>query len=258
MFDDFMIRAMLAGVGVAVAAGPLGAFVVWRRMAYFGDATAHGAILGVAFALGLGLPILVGTLGAALLIGLAVAALATRGQAMDTALGVLSHGALAVGLLAFAVLGGARVDLNSFLFGDILAVDMADIAVIWGGAVLVSALVWWRWSQLLIATLNEELAQSAGINPRQERLVLTLALALVVAVAMKVVGALLIGALLIVPAAAARSFARSPEAMAMVAVAIGTASAIGGVMLSFWADVPTGPSIVCIALAIYVASLARA
>ena len=83
---------------MALAAGPLGAFVVWRRMAYFGDATAYGAILGVALALGLGLPVILGTLGAALAIGAAVAALAARGQAMDTSLGVLSHGALAVGL----------------------------------------------------------------------------------------------------------------------------------------------------------------
>ena len=257
MIDEFLIRALLAGIGVALAAGPLGAFVIWRRMAYFGDATAHGAILGVALALGLGLPIFLGTLGAALAIGATVAALAARGQAMDTALGVLAHGALAVGLLAFGLWGGRGVNLESFLFGDILLVNWQDVAVIWGGAACTVALLVWRWQALLITTLNEELAQSAGINPGRERLVLTLALALVVAVALKVVGALLIGAMLIIPAAGARGLVKSPEGMAVLAVLIGVLSVVGGLVLSFTADTMAGPSIVCVALVFFVVSLFR-
>ena len=240
---------------MALAAGPLGAFVVWRRMAYFGDATAHGAILGVALALGLGLPVILGTLGAALAIGAAVAALAARGQAMDTSLGVLSHGALAVGLLAFGLWGGRSVDLDSFLFGDILVVFWRDIFVIWGGALCVLGLLAWRWQALLLTTLNEELAQSAGISPQRERMILTLALAMVVAVALNVVGALLIGALLIIPAAAARSLSKSPEQMAALAVTIGAFSAAGGTMISFALDTKAGPSIVCVALVFYCLSL---
>jgi len=257
LLDDFLIRAMLAGIGVALAAGPLGAFVVWRRMAYFGDATAHAAILGVALAIGFSASILLGTLVVALAMALAVSVLLDRGHSMDSTLGVLSHAALAIGLVAFSLLGGARVDINVFLFGDILAVGRADLVVIWGGALLVVALLVWRWQALLTATLNEELARSAGINPRRERLVLILALAVVVAVALKVVGALLIGALLIIPAASARGFARSPEAMAMIAIVLGVIATLGGLSLSWFADTPAGPSIVSVAAALYVLSLMR-
>ncbi len=253
--DDFLIRALLAGFGVALAAGPLGAFVVWRRMAYFGDATAHAAVLGVALALALSAPIVLGTLAVVLAMAVSVTMLSERGQSMDTALGVLSHAALAVGLVSVSFVGGVRVDIGSFLFGDILAVGLRDLAVIWGGAALVLALMVWRWQALLTATLNEELARSAGIDPRRERLVLTLALAVVVAVSLKVVGALLIGAMLIIPAAAARGFARSPEAMAVLAVLIGALSAAGGLAASWWADTPAGPSIVSAAAVLYLASV---
>ncbi len=256
MLDDFLIRALLGACGVALAAGPLGCFVVWRRMAYFGDAVAHAAILGVALALAFSVSVTLGTLGVALAVALGVSALAARGHGVDAALGVVSHGALAVGLVAISVAGGARVDLNAFLFGDILAVGRGDLAVIWGGAVLVLALVVWRWQGLLTATLNEDLARSAGVDPRAERLVLTLALAVVVAVALKVVGALLIGAMLIIPAAAARGFARSPEAMAAAAVAIGVLASAGGLGASAAFDTPAGPSIVTAALGVYLVSLA--
>lgn len=251
MLDDFLVRAGLAGIGVAVAAGPLGSFVVWRRMAYFGDATAHAAILGVALALIFSVPVTAGTLVVALAMATGVSWLATRGHAMDATLGVLSHAALAAGLVAISFVPGVRVDLSAFLFGDILAVGKSDIAVIWGGAALVTALIAWRWSPLLTATLSEDLAVASGIDPRRERLVLTLALAVVVAVALKVVGALLIAAMLIVPAAAARSLSRVPEAMAFWAVAIGALAALGGLAMSYLGDTPAGPSIVVVAAGMF-------
>ena len=251
MLDDFLIRAALAGVGLALAAGPLGCFVVWRRMAYFGDATAHAAILGVALALAFSLSIFAGTLGVALLMALTVSTLAGRGWAMDTTLGVLAHSALAFGLIAISFVHGVRVDLEAYLFGDILAVSRGDLVFIWTGATLVLALLAWRWSALLTATLSEDLAQASGLNPARERLVLTLALAIVVAVAIKVVGALLIAAMLIIPAAAARSFARTPEAMALFAILIGAASALGGLTASLHFDTPAGPSIIAVAAGIF-------
>ena len=253
--DDFIIRAALAGLGVAVAAAPLGCFVVWRRMAYFGEATAHAAILGVALSLAFSLPVFAGVLAAALLMALTVSTLSGRGYAMDTLLGVLAHSSLAAGLVAVSFLTGVRVDLMAYLFGDILAVSRGDLAVIWGGAAIVTALVTWRWSALLTATLNPDLAYSSGIDPRREQLILTLALAVVVAVAIKVVGALLIAAMLIVPAAAARPFSRTPEAMALVAVVIGALSALGGLAASWRFDTPTGPTIVCVAALLFVGSV---
>ena len=256
MLDDFLIRAALAGAGVALAAGPLGCFVVWRRMAYFGDATAHAAILGVALSLALSLPVVVGTLAVALTVAMLVAAMAGRGWAMDTMLGVLAHSALAFGLVAVSFLSGVRVDLNSYLFGDILAVGRSELALVWIGAVAVTGLLIWRWNGLLTATLSEDLAHASGLRPGRERMVLVVALAVVVAVAIKVVGALLITAMLLIPPAAARGWVRTPEAMAVVAALIGVVAAVAGLAASLHWDTPAGPSIVAAAAVIFAVSAA--
>lgn len=254
MLDDFMTRAALAGIGVAIAAAPLGCFVVWRRMAYFGDATAHAAILGVALSLAFSMSIFVGTLSVALIMALTVSVLSGRGYAMDTLLGVMAHSALAFGLVAVSFLSGIRIDLMAYLFGDILAVSKTDLAVIWGGAALVVALLSARWSALLTSTLNEDLAYAGGINPKSEQLVLTLSLAITVAVAIKVVGVLLIAAMLIIPAAAARPLSRSPEGMAITAGLIGMLSAVVGLRAAYVFDTPAGPSIVCVAALAFLAT----
>lgn len=252
MLDDFLIRAALAGLGLALATGPLGSFVVWRRMAYFGDATAHASILGVALALASDLPVGLGTLAVALAMAVTVAGLAARGWALDTTLGVLAHSALAFGLVAVSFVPEARTDLSAYLFGDILAVSRADLGFIWGGAALVLALLYWRWNAMLTATLSEDLAAASGLNPDRERLVLVLALAVTVAVALKVVGALLIAAMLVIPAAAARGLSRSPEAMAALAALIGGAAVVGGLRVSLSLDTPAGPSIVTVAAGIFI------
>ena len=252
--DSFFVRALLAGLGVAIAAAPLGCFVVWRRMAYFGDATAQASILGVALALAFSTSIFLGVLVVSLLMAVTVSGLSGRGYAMDTLLGVLAHCALAFGLVAASFLSGVRIDLMAYLFGDILAVGKIDLAVIWGGAGLVLFLMWWRWSALLISTLNPDLAHAAGIDPRREQLILTVALAVAVAVAVKVVGALLIVALLIIPAATARPYAKTPEHMVIMATVIGGLSAVGGLQMAYSFDTPTGPTIVCIAAVLFALS----
>ncbi|WP_158965811.1 metal ABC transporter permease [Chachezhania sediminis] len=258
MLDDFFLRALLAALGVALAAAPMGCFVVWRRMAYFGDATAHAGILGIALALATDMPPMPAVLIAALAMASAATALTGRARAMDTALGVLAHSALAAGLVAVALLGHVRLDLMSYLFGDILAVSKGDLVTIWVGAALVLALLVWRWNPLLAATLSPDLARAAGRNPRHDAFGLTLALAIVVAVALKVVGVLLITALLILPAAAARPLVRTPEAMALVATVLAVAAAIGGLELAFAFDTPAGPSIVCTAAGLFVVTTALA
>lgn len=251
MLDDFFMRAMLAGLGIAAVAGPLGSFVVWRRMAYFGDATAHAAMLGVAVSLAFQISIYAGTTLVAAAMAVTISGLVTRGQSMDTMLGVLSHSALAIGLVAISFVPQARSDLSAYLFGDILAVGRGDLALIWAGAAGVLALLAWRWQRLLTASLNEELAMAAGIDPRVERLVLSIALAVVVALSIRVVGSLLISAMLIVPAAAARGLSRSPERMVGNAVLIATLAVMGGLTASLYLDTPAGPSIITAAAAFF-------
>ncbi|MTH64616.1 metal ABC transporter permease [Paracoccus shanxieyensis] len=255
MLDDFLIRAVIAGLGLVLATGTLGSFVVWRRMAYFGDSTSHAAILGVALSFAFAMPFYLGTLAVAVGMALLVAWLTGRGQGMDTVLGVIAHSALAMGLVAASFIPSLRVSLDSFLFGDILAVTRADLLWIWGGGLLVLGLLVWRWQRLVTASVNEELALAAGINPRHERLILSLALAVVVAIAIRIVGALLVSAMLIVPAAAARGFSRTPEQMAGSATFIGALAVICGLFASLRLDTPAGPSIVVVSAGIYAVSL---
>jgi zinc transport system permease protein len=250
LLDDFMVRAILAAVGTALACGALGCFVVWRRMAYFGDATAHAAILGVALALLFSVSVPLGVLIVALAMGLLVGVLSGRTITPDSLLGVLSHGSLALGLVAVSLMPDARVDLDAYLFGDILVVSRIDLAVIWGGAAILCGVLVWRWQALLAEIVSNDLAYAAGLNPWRDRIMLTLLIAAVVAVSIKVIGALLITAMLIIPAASARMIARGPEAMAAWATLIGVVAAIGGLYAARSFGTPAGPSIICFASAI--------
>lgn len=255
MPGEFIITVTLAAIGVAFAAGPIGCFVLWRRMVYFGDTISHSALLGVAFALALNLPIFFGVLLCAMGITLVILTSEGRFHHTDTLLGVAAHSALALGLVAVALLDGIRVDLMRYLIGDILAVDILDLLTIWLGTALCLGLLVWRWRPLLIASLDQEMARAHGINPKRESVLFTLALAILVAVAIKIVGALLITALLIIPAATARMGAATPERMAVLAAVAGTVSAILGIFGSFLWDTPTGPSIVVAALLLLIISI---
>lgn len=251
MLDDFVVRGVLAALGTVLATGVLGCFVVWRRMAYFGDAMAHAAVLGVALSLAFSMSIYVGVTVTAICIALIFLQLTGMGHTADATLGVLAHSALALGLIVVSLLSERTLSLSAYLFGNVLGVDVQDLMVIWGGAFAILGVLWWQWSPLLTATLNPDLAHAAGIDPRKQELLLTLLLAIVVAVAIKVVGALLITALLIIPASAARLFARTPESMALVSIGIGACAALGGTQGSLIFDTPTGPSIVVAAAFIF-------
>jgi zinc transport system permease protein len=245
MFDDFFVRAMIAGIGVALTAGPLGCFVVWRRMAYFGDTMAHSALLGVALSLLLQINLIVSVFLVASAVSILLIFLQRR-QALsaDALLGILSHSALAIGLV-----------IVSFLFGDILAVTRSDIALIWGGGLVVLVSMVFLWRSLLASTINTELAEAEGLNPERAKLIFTLLMALVIAIAMKVVGIMLITSLLIIPAATARRFSSTPEVMAVVASLIGAVAVVGGLFGSLSYDTPSGPSIVVAAVILFVISL---
>ncbi len=257
MIEDFMLRAVLGGLGVAGVAGPLGCFVIWRRMVYFGAALAHSALLGVALGLALGVPADLGI--AVLCLGMALGFLALdRGQlvASDTLLGILAHASLALGLLALALMEGLRVDLMSYLFGDILALDVADLAVIYVLMVLVLGLLVIFWRPLLSVTVDEDLARVEGLATGPMKLMFTLLMAVVIAIGMKVVGILMVISLLIIPAATARRLAASPEGMAMGAAACGACSVVMGLAGSYFWDLPSGAAIVAAAAVLFLCSLA--
>jgi len=242
--DPILLRALVAAVIFAATAAPLGSFVVWRRMAYFGEALSHTVLLGVAAGLWLHLAPTVALLPFVLLFALLLRGLERSTRVPpDTLLAILGHGALAAGLLALALLGGWRTDLLAWLFGDVLAVGPADLALLAAGLVLVALFVRARWRQLLSATVSEDLAAVEGVPVERVRTEFVLALALVVTLGMRVVGMLLVMTLLLVPPAAVRGFVRTPEAMAAGAVVFAVLAAVAGLQLAFSADLPAGPAI---------------
>jgi zinc transport system permease protein len=252
MFDDFMTRAIAAGIGVALIAGPMGCFVIWRRLAYFGDTMAHSGLLGIAVGLLLGVAPVLGVVAVTLLTALTLAALDdARRLSSDTLLGILSHGTLAAGLVAVSLLSWVRVDLMGYLFGDLLAVSRGDLLGIYLAGAVGLGILMGIWRPLLAATVHADLAAAEGVAVAPVRLAFTLLVAVVIALAMKVVGILLITSLLIVPAAAARRLARTPEQMALLAAAIGAAAVVLGLQASLRWDLPSGPAVVLAALALF-------
>jgi zinc transport system permease protein len=255
---DFLLNALLGGIAVALVAGPLGSFAVWRRMAYFGDTLAHSALLGITFGLLLGVNLnLAVAVGCLLLALILVAMQNNRFLATDTLLGILSHSTLALGLVCVSLFSGTRIDLLAYLFGDILSVNTGDLITIWLISLGVIGALIWLWRPLLAITVHEELAQVEGIPVNKVRTALMLLMALVIAIAMKVVGVLLITALLIIPAAASRRLTHTPEAMAMVASALGSAAVGLGLCASYFWDSPAGPSIVLAATLLFILTLTK-
>jgi zinc transport system permease protein len=253
---DFLLYALLAGLGVAAVAGPLGCFVVWRRMAYFGDTLAHSALLGVALGVLLEVNLSISVAAVPLLMALGLVYLEQRGiLSLDTLLGILSHSALATGLVVISLLPDVRVDLISLLFGDLLSVTVDDLYVIYAVAAAVLGLLILLWKPLISITVQAELAAVEGIKVSAVRTALMLITALVIAIAMKIVGVLLITALLIIPAATARRMSRTPEQMALVASAIAMLTVVLGLSMSWQLDTPAGPSVVVCAALLFMLSL---
>ena len=256
MLDDFFIRAVIGGIGVALVAGPVGCFIIWRRLAYFGDTLSHSALLGVAMALLLETNVTIAVFLVSVVASLLLLVLQRRAAlSSDALLGLLAHSTLAVGLVVLAFMTWVRVDLMGFLFGDILAMTKIDLAVIWGGGAAVLAVLRHIWRPLFAATVNHDLATAEGMRPDLMNIIFMVLVAAVIAVSMKLVGVLLITALLIIPAATARRFSASPEQMAVIAALVGMASVWIGLEGSLKWDTPAGPSIVVAALICFVISI---
>ena len=254
--EDFFLRALAGGIGAALAAGPVGCFVVWRRMAYFGTALAHAVLLGIALGFLLDVEPIVAVFAMCLLLaGCLVLLERQRFLSVDALLGVLAHAVFAAGLVTVAFMERLRVDLIGYLFGDILAVGAVDLWLIFGTAAIVAAALAWQWRNLLSLAVDKDLAAVEGVPVERVRLLLLFLVAAVIAVGMKIVGMLLVVALVIVPPAAARRLVSTPEQMAVASTSIGTVSVAAGLFASLEWDLPAGPAIVLVASAIFAASL---
>ena len=242
---ELLLPSLLAGLSLTCLTGPLGTFVVWRRMSYFGDTLSHAALLGVAFGFLLNINLFYAIILVTLILAIGLLWLESQKQLpVDTLLGILAHSALSLGLVVISLMNNIRIDLMGYLFGDLLSITMFDVYQIVICVVTIGLLLVWRWNHFLFITVSEELAFSHGINVPITKFILTILLALTIGIAMKFVGALIITALLIIPAATAKYYAKNPESMAIIAILFGMISIIGGILFSLFYDTPTGPSVV--------------
>jgi zinc transport system permease protein len=258
MFDDFFIRALVAGIGIAFVAGPLGCFVVWRRLSYFGDTLAHSALLGVTIAYSLEFNIAISIFLISSVIALILIKLQKKTNLpSDALLGLLAHSSLAVGLVVVGFLTFIRFDIMGLLFGDILAVDKSDLVTIWVGGALILLVLRLIWKSLFASTVNYELAQAEGLNPDRAKAIFTILLTAIIAISIKLVGVLLITGMLIIPTAMARNISNSPKGMIVFSVIGGLLSVFLGLFSSLNFNTPSGPSIIVAALILFIISLFR-
>ena len=256
MFDDFFIRALIAGVGIAIVVGPLGCFVIWRRLSYFGDTLSHSALLGVTLAYSFSLNISLSVFIVSAVVALLLINLQKRTKlAGDSLLGLLAHSTLAIGLVLIGFLSYIRFDLMGLLFGDILAVTIEDIALVWVGGFVILGILYFIWKSLFSATVNYDLSAAEGMKPEVSNFIFTLLLAGVIALSIKMIGALLITGLLLIPAATARNISNSPNQMVFLATLVGIISVITGLFTSLELNTSSGPTIIVVALILFIISL---
>ena len=256
MFDDFIIRAFAAGIGLALITGPLGCFIIWRRLSYFGDTIAHSALLGVVIAYAMNFNLIIAVFAVSCFIALSLLFLQKRTNLPDDALlGLLAHSVLAIGLVLLGILSFIRIDLMGLLFGDILSVNITDVLFVWIGGSIVLMVLILIWRPLFAATVNLELAKAEGLNADLANAIFTILIASVIAISIKIVGILLITGLLIIPAAASRNLSSTPIQMAIISSVIGLFSVVLGLQTSMIWNSPTGPTILAIALGVFILTL---
>ena len=258
MFDDFFIRALIAGIGIALVTGPLGCFIIWRRLSFFGDTLSHSALLGVTIAFFFELNIAFSVF----LISSAIALILLKLQKTtklpgDALLGLLAHSSLAVGLVVIGFLTTIRFDIMGLLFGDILAVNEIDLLIIWIGGALILLILKFIWKPLFASTVNHELAEAEGMNPDKVNAIFTVLLAAIIAISIKIVGLLLITGMLIMPAAMARNVSNNPNQMVKLSIIGGLLSVIIGLFSSLEINTPSGPSIITAALVLFCLTLIK-
>ena len=258
MFDDFFIRALVAGLGVALVTGPLGCFIIWRRLSFFGDTLAHSALLGVTLAFSFDINIAFSVFIISSAIALILLKLQkTTNLPGDALLGLLAHSSLAVGLVVIGFLSFIRFDIMGLLFGDILAVTENDLIIIWVGGAIILFVLKLIWKPLCASTVNYELAEAEGMKPERVNAIFTILMAAIIAISIKMVGLLLITGMLIIPAAMARNISNNPKQMVLFSIIGGLLSVVMGLFGSLEINTPSGPSIITAGLILFILSLIK-
>ena len=258
MIDDFFIRALIAGVGIALVTGPLGCFVIWRRLSFFGDTLSHAALLGVTFSISFDINISLSVFIVSSIVALILIRLQKNTNlAGDALLGLLAHSSLAIGLVVLGFLSFIRFDIMGLLFGDILSVTLNDLLIIWIGGAVIILILTLIWKPLFASTVNFEIAEAEGLSPEKYNILFTILMAAIIAISIKMVGLLLITGMMIIPAAAARNLSNSPKQMVIISIIFGLLSVLIGLYASLEINTPSGPSIITTSLLFFILSLFR-
>jgi zinc transport system permease protein len=258
MIDDFFIRALIAGVGIALVTGPLGCFVIWRRLSFFGDTLSHAALLGVTFSISFDINISLSVFIVSSMVALILIRLQKNTNlAGDALLGLLAHSSLAIGLVVLGFLSFIRFDIMGLLFGDILSVTLSDLLIIWIGGAVIILILTLIWKPLFASTVNYEIAEAEGLSPEKYNILFTILMAAIIAISIKMVGLLLITGMMIIPAAAARNLSNSPKQMVIISIIFGLLSVLIGLYASLEINTPSGPSIITTSLLFFILSLFR-
>ena len=255
--DDFMVRAVIAGLIMVTIAAPMGCLMVWQRLAFLSDTLGHAAVMGVGLGLLLQLQPIFGVLAVALLIVFSLSRVTSFNTALsETTLAIISHTGLAGGIILVGLLPANTVNLEAILFGDLLATTTTDLASLLITTVLLLFVLLHHWRGFVAVSVSREMAQAEGIEVRKVQFLMYIMIALLVAVMMKVMGVLLIAAMLVIPTTSARLLSRSPEQMVLISALYGLGALGGGITGSFHFDWQTGPAIVVSATALLLLTLA--
>ena len=256
LLDDFVVRSVIAGLLMITIAAPMGCLMVWQRLAFLSDTLGHAAVLGVGLGLWLQLHPMVGVLAVVVLIVISLSRVVSFNNALsETTLAVISHSGLAAGLILLGTMPSQTISLESILFGDLLATTVTDLGLIFATVVILVFLLLQHWRSFVAVSVSREVAQAEGIEVRRLQFLMYLMIALLVAVMMKVMGVLLIAAVLVIPTSSARLLSKSPEQMVLISALFGAASLGGGMLSSFQFDWQTGPAIVLSAAVLLIVTL---
>jgi zinc transport system permease protein len=249
---ELICTSLIASIGISISSAPIGAILLWQRMAFLGDTLAHASLLGVAISLLFSMPLM---LGVFFVVFLLVYLFGKNNKLLsnDALLAIIVYGCLSIAIVIISKIPG-RFNLDSYLLGDILAINHFDIIAIYIMGSIVILWLYLRFDKLILTSINKDLASSSGVNTKFILLEFRMIIACLIAISMKIVGILLISALLIIPAAAARNYSKTPERMILLAVIFSVISSILGVMLAFYFDLPVGPSIIIMSLLFFIIS----
>lgn len=242
---DCILKALLAGIGIAIISGPIGSVMMWRRMTYFGDALAHATLLGASIAIILNINIYCGLIAISLIIATLLTIITEQQKfTNDATLSILSHIILAVGLISATLSKNTRIDLLGYLYGDILSISSMDVIYIYVIDIIILSILSLVWDKLVFITIHKELAIAEGIKEKTIKWLFILLVSLIFIVATRLVGILLINSLLIIPCSIAKMWAKSTKQMAVLGSIFGCITIVIGIIAALIWDLPTGPAIV--------------